>query len=426
MQFERSGLLSAASPDVTLVKRSGYAPDPADDGGAPALQRVFSAAKWIGLVNEVLGLQDTNYIRVYQASGSTIPAGPVAITGYFNGLGYLVNGTFAAGLQSINVDTGTLPIAIGSLFTIAGIYSNSPTNNKLQVFTSTVSLSGAGALAFTPPLPTGAADNAVIVMDAGYRIAKAVGVPADLLLLSSVATQVAGYAFKQGQFTGSIDTSGAAFGDPVYLKSDGSYSLTADAPSVLTFKQIIARVETKANPGVLRGTITLPIFTPIQLVDGDSEVSIDSDARILYDDGLNAALEWGNSLLKASGVTVMDWAASVLKRAGVNVLDWNYTQLQDQDGELAADWDARLLYDDSTNLAADWNNRKLQAVSGASGGPKTCLEWGEDGSHNQKLGLFGVTPVVQPAAITNSVGGDEMTKINAILAALRSLGVITP
>ncbi|MGN8024688.1 right-handed parallel beta-helix repeat-containing protein [Microbacterium sp. 22242] len=44
-----------------------------------------------------------------------------------------------------------------------------------------------------------------------------------------------------------------------------------------------------------------------------------------------------------------------------------------------------------------------------------------------KLGLWGATPVVQPAAIANSTdSSDAATKLNSLLAALRSVGIIAP
>lgn len=45
----------------------------------------------------------------------------------------------------------------------------------------------------------------------------------------------------------------------------------------------------------------------------------------------------------------------------------------------------------------------------------------------QKLGFFGVTPVVQPAAVADSTGtGDVVAQLNALLARMRSLGLIAP
>lgn len=45
----------------------------------------------------------------------------------------------------------------------------------------------------------------------------------------------------------------------------------------------------------------------------------------------------------------------------------------------------------------------------------------------QKLSFFGVTPVVQPAAVADSTGaGDVVAQLNALLARMRSLGLIAP
>jgi hypothetical protein len=45
----------------------------------------------------------------------------------------------------------------------------------------------------------------------------------------------------------------------------------------------------------------------------------------------------------------------------------------------------------------------------------------------QKLGFFGTTPVTQPAAVADSTGtGDVVAQLNALLARMRSLGLIAP
>jgi len=45
----------------------------------------------------------------------------------------------------------------------------------------------------------------------------------------------------------------------------------------------------------------------------------------------------------------------------------------------------------------------------------------------QKLGFFGATPVVQPAAVADATGaGDVVAQLNALLARMRSLGLIAP
>lgn len=223
------------------------------------------------------------FFPVINKTGGSLVAGPVMVSGFFDGLGYLANGTFAAALDTILVDTGTLPIVIGSTFTITGVYGNNPTNNDLQIFTSTVNLTGAGSLSFTPDLPSSVADNAILRIDAGYTIALAVGRPADLILASALADKTAGYAYKFIQFTGSIDTSASTKGNPVYLTSTGAYSLTAD--SAMKFQQIIARVETLANPGVLRGVIQ----QPLPLIDVTAPQTLTDAATIAWDMSLGVA-----------------------------------------------------------------------------------------------------------------------------------------
>ena len=48
-------------------------------------------------------------------------------------------------------------------------------------------------------------------------------------------------------------------------------------------------------------------------------------------------------------------------------------------------------------------------------------------SSTQKLGFFNATPVVQPAAVADATGaGDVVAQLNALLARMRSLGLIAP
>lgn len=80
---------------------------------------------------------------------------------------------------------------------------------------------------------------------------------AELLLLTALANGATGLGYESGVFTCSIDTSGATFDAPVYLGVGGAIVLADPAETVQTH-QIVGYVQTKANPGVIRGHVHAP------------------------------------------------------------------------------------------------------------------------------------------------------------------------
>jgi hypothetical protein len=76
---------------------------------------------------------------------------------------------------------------------------------------------------------------------------------ANAILLSSLSNNSGGIAYAAGDYTSNaLNTSGAAVGDPVYLKAGGGETLTATA-------QVVGRVKTIANPGQIAGLIATSI-----------------------------------------------------------------------------------------------------------------------------------------------------------------------
>ena len=248
-------------PDETKAQRLGYCPDPSEDDGSLALRRVFSSAKYMQLVDEIIALEQSVFYPVYNGTGGTIPAGPVTITGYNAGTGYLVNGAQAQGLKGDSLNplplyTGTAPIAIGNIFTIAGVTKN--LTGGLQIFTAVTALTGAGSIQFTPPLPTAAANNAAVTVNQGFKVSPCAGVEADLLVLSSMADKTWAIGVKVGSFlTASLDTTASTIGNPIYLTSAGLLSLTAPSAALYPV-QPVAYVQTLANPGRAYGVIKSP------------------------------------------------------------------------------------------------------------------------------------------------------------------------
>lgn len=81
--------------------------------------------------------------------------------------------------------------------------------------------------------------------------------PTHALLLASLNNNTTGVAYLGGNFTGNIDLSGGSVGDPVYVAAGGG--ITRTAPSgVDQYVQIIGRIQTNVNNGVISGHVELP------------------------------------------------------------------------------------------------------------------------------------------------------------------------
>ncbi len=244
-------------PSATSAARLGYQPLPAEDDDSAYLKRVMSARKYMAFQNEVLALGKASYVPIYNNTGSEIKAGPVRVSGFFLGTGYLVNGAAAQADESFAIDTGTAPIAIGDTFTVAGAFQNPA--NDLMIFTATSALTGAGTLAFTPPLPNAVSDNAIITVNQGFLVSTVGDLEADLLVLADMDDKTWAIGVRAGLFDSQVDTSGAAVGDPVYLNSGGSSGLSLTPPAAATKPVVVAGyVVTLANPGAVFGIIKGP------------------------------------------------------------------------------------------------------------------------------------------------------------------------
>jgi hypothetical protein len=302
-------------PLADAAKKRAWVPDAATDNATPKKTRKFSAQKWIDAITELMELGKNVHYPIYNESGGALPVGPVAIVGWYEGLGYLVNGAgFVAGDVEILVDTGTKPIVIGSTFTIAGAYLNNPTNTELMRFTSTVNLTGAGTLEFEPPLPSTIANNAIIRMDEGWKVDVAAGIPANLIITEELDDETAGYGYIFKQYTSELDTSGEAIDDPVYLQADGTIGFTRDGD--LPFQQIVAYVVTLDANGVLQGIIPAPfVYNGAPIYDSTDEISIMPTDRQLMDNFGLLALHWANrELIAPNGTTVQaNWAGTGLQ-----------------------------------------------------------------------------------------------------------------
>lgn len=80
-------------------------------------------------------------------------------------------------------------------------------------------------------------------------------IPASGLLLSSLAPYTAGTIYAGGTFTSELDTTDASIGDYVYVATDGGLTLEKPNEEDVNYIQIIGRVQTLANPGVISGLV---------------------------------------------------------------------------------------------------------------------------------------------------------------------------
>lgn len=254
-------------PNPDNAQKLAFCPDPSEDGGAPRQRRILSSSKYMQLCNDIMALAAATYVPVFNDSGSSIPAGPVAVSGFNYGSGYLINGAVPAGptlpsttTTDIGVDTGSFAIHIGNPIAIDGCYING-TSGPLQIFTAQNDLTGAGTLTVSPFLPMAILDNAVITIGQGFKIAPTAGGEAEWLIRSAIADGHWGIGYKVGSFASALDTSGGSVGDPVYVSSSGTLTLTAP-DRTLYVVQVVGRVETVANPGRVAGLICAPQSYP--------------------------------------------------------------------------------------------------------------------------------------------------------------------
>jgi len=158
---------------------------------------------------------------------------------------------------------------------VSGAYSHLPIEfsateaNEWQsvlTYIANVIKAGGGALAVRNttggPLPAGPVTvTGYDVANAAFLIgaANATGAaPALVLLLAALANNTNGTAYIGGTFTAAgLDTTGSAVGNPVYLAAGGGMTLTAPTAAD-TIQQIIGRVQTLANPGVISGLVNTP------------------------------------------------------------------------------------------------------------------------------------------------------------------------
>jgi len=82
--------------------------------------------------------------------------------------------------------------------------------------------------------------------------------PAQLLLLSTLASSTNGTVSSSGVMTGVLNTSGATVGDPVYLASGGGMSLSVPS-NKSAILQIVGRVGSVGTSGDVQGLICSPI-----------------------------------------------------------------------------------------------------------------------------------------------------------------------
>jgi hypothetical protein len=161
--------------------------------------------------------------------------------------------------------------------------------------------SKAGGVALAVRNTSGSTLNAGPVKVTGYDVANAsflIGLadaagnnPAAMLLLSALANNTNGTAYIGGTLASGIDTTASSVGNPVYLAVGGGLTLTAPTAAD-QIQQIVGRVQTTANPGVISGLI-LP-----SIKIGTSWVQAQSISGALLDNNLQAG---ANSIINPQG-----------------------------------------------------------------------------------------------------------------------------
>jgi hypothetical protein len=133
---------------------------------------------------------------------------------------------------------------VGAIFFYPGLHiDNSRQPFAIPVFNSTGSTIPAGPIALGPWIESNLSFNAIL----------ANGVRADAIVGVDLINGGFGVAQFLRSFTPTLDTTGAAIGNPVYQNNDGTIGLTPPT------SQIIGYVKTLANPGVVKGWIRDPV-----------------------------------------------------------------------------------------------------------------------------------------------------------------------
>ena len=191
---------------------------------------------------------------------------------------------------------------------VAGSYSHNPLEGSAteadawtSLFLWMIQQSKFGGVALAVRNTSGSTLSAGPVKVTGYDVANAsflIGLadaggnnPAVMLLLSSLANNTNGTAYIGGTFTSGIDTTSSTVGNPVYLAAGGGLTLTAPSGAD-QIQQIVGRVQTTANPGVISGLVLPPVKT------GSSWMQPQSVIGTLLDNNLQAGV---NAIINPQG-----------------------------------------------------------------------------------------------------------------------------
>ena len=300
-----------------------------------------------------------------------------------------------------------------------GAYSHNPLEGSateadewtsIILYLFQVAKSGGGALAIRNT--SGGTLNAGPVRVTGYEVtnsafllgaADAAGnSPAHALLLANLANNTNGTAYLGGTFTSGIDTSASAIGNPVYLTAGGGVTLTAPAGAD-QIQQVIGRVQTLANPGVVSGLITAPAKLGTSWFQANAVTSAKIGSGAAANGQLLAADGAGNSAWQTgaapSGAAGGDLGGSYPNPAVLSVADVATGVLKIANG--------------GTNSPAAMNNNQLISSSGGKIGELGAMTDGQ-----MIVGKSSSAPqIVTPAGLgdvgsVSNVGAIVLAKVN--------------
>lgn len=325
-------------------------------------------------------------------TGNSVPVGATIV-------GLEKNGRVMTGAQCLReiLASGGSGYQVGDVLTLQGGTRDYPAQFAVRSVgtggsLSTVSVTDAGsysvlpgALAFTGGSGTGGALSGASWIPAGLGFPSHVIISApcegagltNVTVISTEATQNVGLLVT-GSGDGSPDQTGNQNGRGIALQAYGT--------AQFRYGMTIGQSALRPTDGVGIGFVSSP---------GDKGIEFTS-CTMNYAFRINGGT-WANSLIEFNALTATS--------AGISF------------SNVTAQFGIRFT---SSNA---FTNGALY-LQGQTIDTDTVLGMRIGGGATRKLGFWGATPVARPAAIPNAAAGTEVATINAILAALRTAGII--
>lgn len=199
---------------------------------------------------------------------------------------------------------------------------------------------------------------------------------------------------------------------------------TSETPSGIPVSGALVGIGT-SNPGFaleVSGVTKATSFIGAAVRDSTDAPSVDTDTRVLYDNGANYSIDWQNRQGRNQfSYVTMDWANGIFRADTSSGLYAADQRIINSLGNIVFDYGLSVFYDSSNFSAMDYQNRILFDASGSN-----VMSW----AGTQQLGFFGTTPSFQPTSSGAQTAGavytsTEQTMLQQVYDALRALGLMS-